>query len=60
MQAINPSLICKNENVASWGCRILSKLAYELANKDLLGEAWEWFVSGNGGLYACFVCLKRN
>jgi hypothetical protein len=33
LQVIKPSLLSKSEEIAQWGCRILSRIAHELANR---------------------------
>jgi hypothetical protein len=44
LQIIKPSLLSKSEEIAQWGCRILSKIANELAEKQMLPLAYDWFV----------------
>ena len=60
LQALKPGLYSKNEEVAQWTCRFLSKIAFYFSNVELLPAAWEWFTAVNGGLYAFFACLKRH
>jgi hypothetical protein len=60
MQIFKPGLLSKNYEVADWAARIIAKLGFEFANLDLLGTAWDWFTSKNGGLQTCILCLKRH
>lgn len=53
-------MISKNEDVALWTLRILSKIAYELANIELLPTGYEWFCSENGGLNYCILGINRH
>ena len=60
LQVLKPALLSKSEEVAQWTCRILSRIANELANKDLLPLAYDWFVKGAGGLETTHLALARH
>ena len=60
LQALKPGLYSKNEDVCQWSCRLLSKIAFDFSNVELLPAAWEWFTTANGGLYAFLSCLRRH
>jgi hypothetical protein len=42
LNVIKPALLSKDEEVADWGLRLLTKIAYELANNDLLFHVFHW------------------
>ena len=42
LQAFKGAFHSNSIEVAKVGCRIYSKLLYDLANKDFLPDAWEW------------------
>ena len=54
---IKPGLLSKEEDCALWTCRILAKISFDLANMDLLANAYEWFCRENGGLSASVMCI---
>lgn len=60
LNTLKPGLLSKNEEVALWSGRILSKLCFDMANLELLAPAYEWFSSHMGGLYSCVMCLRRH
>jgi hypothetical protein len=60
LQVVKPALLSKSEEVAQWGCRILSKIAHELANQDMLPLAYDWFVREAGGLATTILALSRH
>jgi hypothetical protein len=53
-------MVSKNFDVAVWTAKLLSKLALDFSENNLLMNAWEWFVSDNGGLPTCLLGLKRH
>lgn len=59
LQALKPSLISKEIGVAKWGCRVFSKILYDLANGDTLSVAWEWFSSLYGGFHLVHACFEK-
>ncbi len=60
LQVVKPTLLSKSEEIAQWGCRILSKIAHELANLDMLPLAYDWFVREAGGLATTILALSRH
>lgn len=60
LQIIKPSLLSKSEEIAQWGCRILSKVANELAERQMLPLAYDWFVREAGGLSTTILALSRH
>lgn len=56
LQAYKPALISKELAVAKWGCRVISRILYDLANSDTLPLAWEWF----GNLYGGFFTIHQS
>ena len=60
LQVVKPSLLSKSEEIAQWGCRILSKVGYELADKEMLPLAYDWFVRDAGGLSTTILSLQRH
>lgn len=42
LQAFKGAFHSNDLEVAKWGCRIYSKIIYDLANRDFLPDAWEW------------------
>ena len=36
--------------MATWSSKLLTKFGQELDERELLGQAYEWFVEENGGL----------
>lgn len=42
LQAFKAIFHSANIEVAKYGCRIYSKVLYDLANRDYLPDAWEW------------------
>ena len=43
-------MLSKDEDVALWTCRIISKLGFDLSNMELLGPAYDWLIKDSGGL----------
>jgi hypothetical protein len=43
LQAFKGVFLSNNIEVAKYGCRIYSKILYDLANRDFLPDAWEWY-----------------
>lgn len=60
LQVVKPALLSKSEEIAQWGSRILSKIGYELANRDMLPLAYDWFVREAGGLSTTILALSRH
>jgi hypothetical protein len=60
LQVLKPTLLSKSEEVAQWGCRLLSRIAHELANQSLLPLAYDWFVREAGGLSTTMLALARH
>lgn len=60
LQVVKPALLSKSEEVAQWACRILSRIAHDLANRDLLPLAYDWFVKEAGGLETTHLALERH
>ncbi|KRX04789.1 Armadillo-type fold [Pseudocohnilembus persalinus] len=60
LQTIKPSILSKNEDTALWGCRIMSKLAFDLANIELLPIVYEWFTKEMGGFQTTILCIQRH
>lgn len=60
LQVIKPSLLSKSEDISQWGCRILSKIAYLLADRKMLPLAYDWFVREAGGLSTTILALMRH
>lgn len=60
LQVVKPALLSKSEEVAQWACRLLSRIAHELANRDLLPLAYDWFVREAGGLSTTLLALTRH
>jgi hypothetical protein len=59
LQCLKGVFHSQNIEVAKYGCRIYSKLLYDLANRDFLPDAWEWFGSLYGGFFAIHTCFDR-
>jgi hypothetical protein len=47
LRLLRPGLISPNVDVASWTCRLLSRLAFDLDNERMREVAWRW-LSGIG------------
>ena len=60
LQAVKSTLLSKDVDVAKWGCRIYSKLVYDLANLNILSDVWEWFISLYGGLYTIHNSFQKH
>lgn len=58
--ALKAGFISKDYDVAQTTCSLFQELAYEYLNQDLLGHAWEWFISEQGGLHYVLNCIKRH
>ena len=50
LSAFKSGFVSKHLETAIWTCRLYARLAAELAEKELLPESWDWFVSEGGGL----------
>ena len=60
LQIIKPCLLSKSEEIAQWGCRILTQIAHSLATKEMLPLAYDWFVQESGGLSTTILALTRH
>ena len=60
LSSFKPGLLSKNIEVVYICGRLLSKLALELIESNLISAAWDWFISSNGGLESCILCLKKH
>ena len=60
LQMIKPSILSKSEDVAMWGCKILSETAHDLMTKELLPLGYQWLIKENGGLSTAILCLSRH
>ncbi|KAL4454999.1 hypothetical protein ABPG74_006381 [Tetrahymena malaccensis] len=60
LDMIKPGLQSSSEQVALWSTRIISKVAFEVSNTDILPQTYQWFIRENGGLQSCVLCLKRH
>lgn len=60
LQLLKPALLSKSEEVAQWGCRLLARIAHELADRQLLPLAYDWFVREAGGLATTALALGRH
>jgi hypothetical protein len=60
LQLLKPTLLSKSEEVAQWGCRLLARIAHELADRQLLPLAYDWFVRDAGGLATTALALGRH
>lgn len=59
LSSMKPGLLSKNIDIVYISGRLLSKLALELIEINLISSAFDWFVMPNGGLEASILCLKR-
>lgn len=59
LQALKSSLLSFSLDVTQWGCRVLAKILYDLANSDMLPDAWEWFASLYGGFYSLNAAFSK-
>ena len=60
LNCLKPGLISKSLDVVYLSGRVLSKIAYELTEKNLIANAWDWFVQPDGGLETCVMLLKKH
>lgn len=60
LNCLKPGLLSKNIDVVYLAGRVLSKVAYDLTEKNLISNAWDWFIMPEGGLEACVLMLKRH
>ena len=60
LSTFKPGLLSKNIDIVYISGRLLSKLALELIEINLISAAWDWFVMPGGGLEACILCLKKH
>ena len=59
MQSLKGVFHSNSIEVVKYGCRIYSKILYDLANRDFLPDAWEWFGSLYGGFFALHACFDK-
>jgi hypothetical protein len=53
MNLIKPGLVSYSTEVASWACRLMSKIGCEFSYLDLSSKGWDWFVDEEiGGIEA--------
>lgn len=38
----------------------MSKISYEMANKDNLPVVYNWLLKENGGLFTCLMSMRRH
>ena len=60
LSTFKPGLLSKNIDIVYISGRLLSKLALELIESNLISAAYDWFISPNGGLETCILCLKKH
>ena len=60
LSTFKPGLLSKNMDVVFICSRLLSKIALECIENNLISAAWDWFISPNGGLEGCLLCFKRH
>ena len=53
-------LYSKSKDVATWALKVLSKIAYDLANLELNKNSWEWFIAVDGGLDGAVYCMQKH
>lgn len=59
LQSLKSSLLSKSLDVTQWGCRVYSKILYDLANSEMLPDAWEWFSSLYGGFFSLNSAFEK-
>ena len=60
LNTFKPGLLSKNMEVVFICSRLLSKIALECIENNLISAAWDWFISPNGGLEGCLLCFKKH
>jgi hypothetical protein len=60
LSCFKPGLLSKNFKVVQICGRVMSKLAFELIERNLISAAWNWFIMPDGGLEACILALKKH
>ena len=60
LSTFKPGLLSKNMEVVFICSRLLSKIALECIENNLISAAWDWFISPNGGLEGCLLCFKKH
>ena len=60
LSTFKPGLLSKNMEVVYICSRLLSKIALECIENNLISAAWDWFISPNGGLEGCLLCFKKH
>jgi hypothetical protein len=60
LSVLKPGLLSKNLEVVFLTGRVLTKLAFEFIERNLISPAWEWFIMPGGGLESCILCLKKH
>jgi len=60
LNAFKGGLFSKQKDVAIWTAKIFTKLAYDFANTGLLRQAWEWYISVDGGLDGTIYFMQKH
>lgn len=60
LNVLKPGLLSKSIDVVYLAGRVLSKIAFELTEKNLIASAWDWFVMPDGGLETSIMMLKKH
>ena len=60
LSTFKPGLLSKNMEVVFICSRLLSKIALECIENNLISAAWDWFISPNGGLEGSLLCFKKH
>ena len=60
LSTFKPGLLSKNIEVVFICSRLLSKIALECIENNLISAAWDWFIAPNGGLEGCLLCFKKH
>ena len=60
LSTFKPGLLSKNIEVVFICSRLLSKIALECIENNLISAAWDWFIGPNGGLEGCLLCFKKH
>ncbi len=60
LNAFKGGLYSKSRDVATWTGKVVGKLAYDFLSLGLEKQAWEWFVSVDGGLDGTVHFLQRH
>lgn len=58
MNALKPGLLSKDNGVVTWTFRVLSRLALDLIEADLVFQVWKWF-EDDSVLELCIIALRR-